>query len=129
MKTKVKLLRNTPEEEAAIQRGIDADPDNPEATAEDFKRARPASEVLSPEFLANWKKGGHTIKHVTDAEYEATKRRGRPPSDRKKEPVNLRLDPEVLAFFRATGAGWQTRVNAALSAYVARRLKRPSPKA
>ena len=26
----------------------------------------------------------------------------------------MRLDPDVLAFFRADGAGWQTRINDAL---------------
>ncbi len=31
-----------------------------------------------------------------------------------KEQVAIRLDPEVLAAFRAGGRGWQTRVNAAL---------------
>lgn len=38
-------------------------------------------------------------------------RRGRPPKDAPKEPVNLRLDPDVLAYFRATGKGWQSRIN------------------
>jgi hypothetical protein len=34
------------EEEARVQRGIAADPDNPEWTAEDFKRAKPFAEVF-----------------------------------------------------------------------------------
>lgn len=42
------------------------------------------------------------------------KRRGRPPAAVTKQKVPLRLDPDVLAFFRATGEGWQTRINAAL---------------
>ncbi|WP_267393880.1 MULTISPECIES: BrnA antitoxin family protein [unclassified Sphingomonas] len=33
-----------------------------------------------------------------------------------KQQVTLRLDPEVLAKFRATGRGWQARINAALKA-------------
>jgi uncharacterized protein (DUF4415 family) len=41
-------------------------------------------------------------------------RRGRPPSAAPKQAVKLRLDPDVLAHFRATGRGWQTRINAAL---------------
>ena len=41
---------NTPEKEAAIQRGIEADPDNPEWTEEDFARARPAAEAM-PELV------------------------------------------------------------------------------
>ena len=40
--------------------------------------------------------------------------RGRPRSDNPKEHVNLRLDPDVLAHFRAGGAGWQSRINATL---------------
>jgi hypothetical protein len=35
------IIRATAEEEAAVQRGIAADPDNPEWTAEDFAKARP----------------------------------------------------------------------------------------
>lgn len=48
--------------------------------------------------------------------YEGGKlvRPGRPKSDAAKESISLRLDPDVLAFFRATGPGWQTRINAAL---------------
>jgi uncharacterized protein (DUF4415 family) len=42
------------------------------------------------------------------------RRRGRPLSDVRKEAVKLRLDPDVLAHFRATGDGWQTRINLAL---------------
>jgi uncharacterized protein (DUF4415 family) len=41
-------------------------------------------------------------------------RRGRPKSARPKEAVNLRLDADVLEYFRNTGRGWQTRVNEAL---------------
>ena len=40
------------------------------------------------------------------------KRRGRPPSG--KIMVNLRLDPEVVAKFKADGPGWQARMNEAL---------------
>jgi uncharacterized protein (DUF4415 family) len=41
-------------------------------------------------------------------------RRGRPAKAAPKEAVNIRLDPEVLAHFRATGPGWQSRINEAL---------------
>lgn len=43
-------------------------------------------------------------------------RRGRPKAAVTKEPVKLRLDPDVLAALRATGDGWQTRVNDMLRA-------------
>lgn len=74
--------------------------DNPEWTDEDFARARPASEV-------------HPA-HVVAA---LTKRpRGRPVGSlsSNKEQVTLRLDRDVLERFRATGAGWQSRINEAL---------------
>ena len=40
-------------------------------------------------------------------------RRGRPPGSTKTQ-VSLRVDNDVLAAFRAQGAGWQSRMNAAL---------------
>ena len=39
---------------------------------------------------------------------------GRPKKAARKEAVNIRLDPDVLAHFRATGPGWQLRINEAL---------------
>ena len=41
-------------------------------------------------------------------------KRGRPKLKDAKQPVSLRLDPDVLAHFRRTGRGWQGRINAAL---------------
>lgn len=37
--------------------------------------------------------------------------RGRPAGTAKKEAVHISLDKELVAQLRATGAGWQTRVN------------------
>ncbi|MBI2114970.1 MAG: BrnA antitoxin family protein [candidate division NC10 bacterium] len=34
-----------------------------------------------------------------------------------KQAISLRVDPDVLDWFRAQGAGWQTRMNAVLKAY------------
>lgn len=42
------------------------------------------------------------------------RRGGRPKAATPKEAVNIRLDPDVLAHFRGTGPGWQSRINAAL---------------
>lgn len=49
--------------------------------------------------------------------YEGDKlvRRGRPPVPTPKQPVTLRLDPQVLALWRASGKGWQTRAAAILA--------------
>ncbi|MCE9549750.1 MAG: BrnA antitoxin family protein [Betaproteobacteria bacterium] len=52
---------------------------------------------------------------LTDAELKQFKRgRGRPMGSGKKEQVTLRLDAEILEQFKATGNGWQTRINDAL---------------
>ena len=40
--------------------------------------------------------------------------RGRPAADSKRPTLNMRIDADVLAAFKATGPGWQTRINAAL---------------
>lgn len=38
-------------------------------------------------------------------------RPGRPKVAAPKEAINIRLDPDVLAHYRATGPGWQSRIN------------------
>lgn len=49
----------------------------------------------------------------------AASRRGRPSKGTlAKQPVNLRLSPEVVAFFKTKGSGWQTRIDDALKAIV-----------
>jgi uncharacterized protein (DUF4415 family) len=40
--------------------------------------------------------------------------RGRPRAAAPKVSTTIRLDPDVLAAFKAEGAGWQSRINAAL---------------
>ncbi len=52
---------------------------------------------------------------------DALVRRGRPPLQNPKQAVKLRIDADVLAAYRATGMGWQTRINADLRK--ARKLK------
>ena len=42
------------------------------------------------------------------------RRGGRPKKAAPKQAVNVRLDPDVLARFRADGPGWQSRINATL---------------
>ena len=46
------------------------------------------------------------------------KKRGRPISAARKEQVSVRYSPEVLSYFRSTGEGWQTRMDAALQLLV-----------
>jgi hypothetical protein len=42
---------------------------------------------------------------------------GRPLGSGTKTQVTLRLDTDVLESFKATGAGWQTRINEALRSW------------
>lgn len=90
------LRQNTDAEEAAIQRGIAADPDNPEWTEEMFAQARPAAEVLGPQMVCALKRARGLQKAPV------------------KEVINIRLDADVVAALRASGPGWQGRVNAIL---------------
>ena len=45
--------------------------------------------------------------------------RGRPKSENKKQLVSVRYSPEVLAYFKSTGEGWQSRMDSVLRQYVA----------
>jgi uncharacterized protein (DUF4415 family) len=95
----------TPEEDIQINAGIAADPDARELDADWFKRAKPAREFFPPEVFA---------------ELVAMKRaRGRPPLETPKIATAIRFDADVLAGLRATGKGWQTRVNDAMRQWLA----------
>ena len=83
----------TDEEEAEIQHQIADDPDAPELTDEEMKGARPFAEVF-PDLM-------ESIRRT----------RGRPAVEVRKQQVSLRLDPDVIAKFKATGKGWQARIN------------------
>ena len=50
--------------------------------------------------------------------------RGRPKSASAKQLVSLRYSPEVLAYFKATGEGWQSRMDGVLREYVTRHPRR-----
>ena len=49
---------------------------------------------------------------------------GRPKSDNKKLLVSVRYSPEVIAYFKSTGDGWQSRMDRVLKDYVARHSTR-----
>jgi uncharacterized protein (DUF4415 family) len=83
------------------------DDDNPEWTVEDFANARPASEVLPELFGA--KNAGDLLQ---------PKKTGRPRAFKPKIFTGIRLDADVLEAFRATGSGWQTRMNEALKEWL-----------
>ncbi|WBA80898.1 BrnA antitoxin family protein [Endozoicomonas sp. GU-1] len=58
---------------------------------------------------------------ITDEMFEQKRASGRPKAEETKERITIRLSPEVIAYFRATGKGWQTRMDDALKEYVATR--------
>ncbi len=79
------------------------DPDDaPEWTDEMFDHAELA-------------KGGRVLRPATGSVMRGP---GRPPSAHPKTRLTLRLDTEIVEHFRATGPGWQTRINDALKAVV-----------
>jgi uncharacterized protein (DUF4415 family) len=75
--------------------------DNPELTDEQLREMKPFAEVF-PEMAA---KIEETPKRTRGKQKTAT-----------KEMISLRVDRDVLAAYRATGAGWQGRMNDALRA-------------
>lgn len=76
----------TPEEDAAITAAALSDPDTMLLDGDDV--------VLVP--------------------FEELKKRGRPLASSTKTRITIRCSPEVISAFRATGKGWQTRIDAAL---------------
>ena len=70
---------------------------NPKWTTEMIEAARPAKEILPRIFGAR-------------ASAAMLKPRGRPKSSDSKIAISLRLPPDTLARWKATGPGWQTRM-------------------
>ena len=55
------------------------------------------------------------FKHADEFKGDKLVRRGRPKADVVRERITIRLEADVLAKFKASGPGWQTRMNAALA--------------
>jgi uncharacterized protein (DUF4415 family) len=55
--------------------------------------------------------------HTTPADWASAIAHRGLPLPARKEQIALRVDAEVLAWFRAQGPGWQTRMNEVLKAY------------
>jgi len=87
-KLKAGTIIPTPEEDAIITAAAMSDPDAMPLTNDEWETVKP------------------TIK------------RGRPQAESTKFHINIRLSPEVAAFFKATGRGWQTRIDDVLLEYV-----------
>ena len=50
--------------------------------------------------------------------------RGRPKSESPKQLVSVRYSQEVLAYFKSTGEGWQSRIDSILREYVLKQSRR-----
>ncbi|PUE28274.1 hypothetical protein B9Z39_05790 [Limnohabitans sp. JirII-29] len=87
-KLKLGHISPTPKEDAQIQEGIDVDPDTWFLTDEEWEKVKPTARI------------------------------GRPPAEVTKERITIRLSRDVVTQFRATGEGWQTRIDAALKQYI-----------
>lgn len=61
---------------------------------------------------------GDEIVAANEVKAAFKKKLGRPKTEDPKKPISIRLSPDVLAYFRATGKGWQTRINEVLQEYV-----------
>ena len=83
---KKKLIRLSAEEDAAITKAALSDPDNPPITEEEW----------------------NAIKR------RVVRGRGRPVGSGIKEQVTLRIDKDVLDFYKSKGEGWQTFINQVL---------------
>jgi len=79
----------------------DAVSDNPPLTEEELANMKPFREVF-PDLAA-----------AIDREIA---KRGRPPKETTKKPVTIRLNPETIEKFKATGKGWQSRISDILDA-------------
>lgn len=84
MLKKRKISMPTPEDDAAITAAALSDPDAQPLTGAELNQFKPM------------------------------RVRSRPPLAVTKIPTSVRLDPAVVAAFKATGPGWQTKMNDAL---------------
>lgn len=89
------VLMPTAEEDKAITAAAKSDPDAQPLTAKQLKAMVPL----------------HAL-------------RGRPKSENKKLLISVRYSPEVVAYFKSTGEGWQSRMDGVLRQYVARHSRR-----
>jgi uncharacterized protein (DUF4415 family) len=85
------VIMPTPEEDKAITAAARNDPDAQPLTSKQLKAMVPLRSL-----------------------------RGRPKSENKKLLVSVRYSPEVVAYFKSTGEGWQSRMDSVLREYVER---------
>jgi len=83
---KKKIIRPTAKEDAAITKAAMSDPDSLPLTDEEWEKVKP----------------------------RLVRGRGRPLGSGIKEQVTLRIDKDVLDFYKSKGEGWQTFINQVL---------------
>ncbi len=89
------VVMPTLEEDKAINAAARRDPDAQPLTPEQLKAMVPLRSVL-----------------------------GRPKSAKRKLLLSVRYSPEVIAYFKSTGDGWQSRMDGVLREYVERQQER-----
>ncbi len=89
------IVMPTSQEDKAINAAAKADPDAQPLTAKQLKAMVPLRTL-----------------------------RGRPKSVSTKQLVSVRYSPEVLAYFKSTGDGWQSRMDGVLRAYALRHSRK-----
>ncbi len=99
---KTKPIRPTAKENARINAGIAADPDTWELTEADFAKMRPASEA-HPEIVEAYRRSRGKQKAPT------------------KIATSIRLSENVLAAYKQSGPGWQSRIDQDLQEVIAKR--------
>lgn len=84
-----------------------------ELTAEDFALAKPLKDVMPPDFVKM------VFAHQAEMEAQGKMKKGR---GKQKAPtkrsITLRLNQEIIDTFKATGKGWQSRINDALLKHI-----------
>ena len=93
--------------------------ENKRATGSDMKKVD-AYELTAADY--------EEVPELTDADFargtwhiNGKPVRGRPKAAAPKQAINIRLSQDVLAHFRATGPGWQSRINEVLQAHIVRK--------
>jgi uncharacterized protein (DUF4415 family) len=79
-----------------------------------LERARAARDAISDEEDVAIRSAAEADPDARPVNELLKRKRGRPRLANAKQPILLRLDPDVVERFKAGGDGWQTRMNDAL---------------
>lgn len=94
----------TEEEGAILNAAALGDSDNPPLTDEQLAQMRPACEVLPPALFESLVKASRV---------------GRPLANGvAKKSITIRIDEDLIEQLRASGKGWQTRLNAHIRQWI-----------